>query len=92
MELFRLRVENLGRIADAELSIRPLTVFVGPNNTNKTWTAYALYGLAQRLCLDPRLRLAPSRTPVADLVEIDAAFQRIIEDTAARFVSSPITV
>lgn len=49
MELFKLRVQNLGRIADAELSIRPLTVFIGPNNTNKTWTAYALYALAKWL-------------------------------------------
>ena len=45
----KLSIRNLGRIAAAELDIKPLTVFVGPNNTNKTWTAYALYGLAKRL-------------------------------------------
>ena len=44
-----LIVNNLGRIKEARLDIKPLTVFVGPNNTNKTWTAYALYGLACRL-------------------------------------------
>lgn len=49
----RLGIRNLGRIAHAELDIRPLTIFVGPNNTNKTWAAYCLYGLAQRLTFDP---------------------------------------
>ncbi len=44
----RFRVEHLGQIASAELDIRPLTLLVGRNNTNKTWAAYALYGLLQQ--------------------------------------------
>jgi len=39
----KLTVDNLGRIEHADLDIRPLTVFMGPNATNKTWTAYALH-------------------------------------------------
>ena len=42
----KLIVNKLGRIDHAEIDVRNLTVFVGPNGTNKTWTAYALYGLA----------------------------------------------
>ena len=49
MELFKIRVKNLGKIKEAELDIRPLTVFCGPNNTNKTWVANSIYGLARRL-------------------------------------------
>jgi hypothetical protein len=45
----KLTIEKLGRIRQAELDIRRMTVFVGPNNTNKTWTAYSLYGLIRRL-------------------------------------------
>lgn len=41
-------VEKLGAIEHAELTIRPLTLFFGPNGTNKTWAAYALYGLLRR--------------------------------------------
>ncbi len=37
----RLKVTNLGKIKSADIEIKPLTVFVGENNTNKTWTAYA---------------------------------------------------
>src|SRR5580704_2483201 len=44
-----LILDKLGRIGHAELAIRPLTVFVGENNTNKTWAAYCLYGLARHL-------------------------------------------
>jgi hypothetical protein len=44
-----LILDKLGRIEHAELEIRPLTVFVGENNTNKTWAAYCLYGLARHL-------------------------------------------
>ena len=38
-----LVVENLGRIRSAAIDLRPLTVFVGPSNANKSWTAYAAY-------------------------------------------------
>jgi AAA domain, putative AbiEii toxin, Type IV TA system len=44
-----LTVNNLGRLKDAKVDIKPLTVFVGPNHTNKTWTAYSLYGIARNL-------------------------------------------
>jgi predicted ATPase len=33
---------NFGPIEKAEIELKPLTIFVGPNNAGKTWTAYAL--------------------------------------------------
>lgn len=47
----KLHLHNVGPIKDAHLDIRPLTIFVGPNNTGKTWAASALH-----LLLDPGLR------------------------------------
>lgn len=88
MELFKLRVENLGRIKQAELGIRPLTVFIGPNNTNKTWTAYALYALAQRLCAQPAYASNPAFSPAAELVEVDEQLQSAVEEQSTRFRSS----
>lgn len=41
----RFEVTNLGRIRHAVMDLAPFTVFVGENGTNKTWAAYALYGL-----------------------------------------------
>jgi hypothetical protein len=87
VELFKLRVENLGRIKQAELGIRPLTVFIGPNNTNKTWTAYALYALAQRLCALPAYASSPTFSPAAELVEVDSQLQSAVEAQSARFRS-----
>ena len=41
----RLSVANLGPIAKAEIDLRPLTVFVGPSNTGKSYLAMLVYAL-----------------------------------------------
>ena len=38
----KITVKNLGAVNEAEIDLKPLTVFVGHNSTGKTWTAYAL--------------------------------------------------
>ena len=45
-----IRFRNLGKIKKTELDLRPMTVIIGPNNSNKTYIAYSIYGLwrAQR--------------------------------------------
>ncbi|WP_437332029.1 AAA family ATPase [Sorangium sp. So ce394] len=43
----RITFSNLGTIKKTELDLRPLTVIIGPNNSNKTYVAYSLYGLWQ---------------------------------------------
>ena len=43
-----IAVENFGPITEANIDLRPLTVFVGPSNTGKTYFAtlvYALHGI-----------------------------------------------
>ena len=47
-----IAVENFGPIAEANIDLRPLTVFVGPSNTGKTYLAtlvYALHGAFNNL-------------------------------------------
>lgn len=41
----RVRVKNFGPIAEASFELRPLTVFVGPSNTGKSYLAGLLYAL-----------------------------------------------
>ena len=41
----KVKFWNLGSIKEAELDLRPLTVIIGPNNSNKTYIAYSIYGL-----------------------------------------------
>ena len=42
---FRLEARNLGPLAEAKVDLRPLTVFVGPSNTGKSYLATLLYAL-----------------------------------------------
>lgn len=49
----RLLIRNLGRIEQADIDVRPLTVLIGPNGTNKTWTVYVLYALLRELSWGP---------------------------------------
>lgn len=38
----KIKICNLGPVKEADIDLRPLTVFIGPNNTGKSWTAYAV--------------------------------------------------
>ena len=40
-----LDVKDFGPIVEASLGLRPLTVFVGPSNTGKSWLATLIYAL-----------------------------------------------
>jgi hypothetical protein len=66
----KLTLHNLGCIREAEIDWRPLTVFVGPNNTNKTWAAYAAWavGRCQRPMASDPLLISPSLAPLVDRV------------------------
>lgn len=41
----RIDVENFGPIEKGEIDLRPLTVFIGPSNTGKTYFAVLIYAL-----------------------------------------------
>ena len=47
---YRLDVEDFGPIAKASVDLRPLTVFIGPSNTGKSYLAILVYALHQ--CFD----------------------------------------
>ena len=44
---YRLDVRNFGPIVRAGVDLRPLTVFIGPSNTGKSWLAILIYALHQ---------------------------------------------
>jgi len=45
----KITFSNLGAIKKTTLDLRPLTVIIGPNNSNKTYIAYSIYGLLKEL-------------------------------------------
>ena len=54
-----LKVTNFGPIVEADVELRPLTVFVGPSNTGKSYLAILIYALHLLFAehLDPQFRL-----------------------------------
>ena len=54
-ESLQLSVSNFGPIAKAEIDLRPLTVFVGPSNTGKSYLAILIYTLHR--CFNDYIRL-----------------------------------
>ncbi len=52
---YRIDVRDFGPIARASVEMRPLTVFIGPSNTGKSYLAMLLYALHR--CLEVRGRM-----------------------------------
>lgn len=48
----KFKIKNFGNIKEAEIELKNLTVFVGENNTNKTWTAYLIYAFFSNRILE----------------------------------------
>ncbi len=69
---------NLGLIKKAEMELKPLTVIIGPNNANKTYIAYSIYGLMDCLSqlFSRRVFARPFREP-GDSVYWKASLQEL---------------
>jgi hypothetical protein len=76
----KFTVSHLGRIEGAEFDIKPLTIFVGKANTNKTWTAYTLYGMLRALARNARS--SPFNAPWVACPQLDNAIEQIAGRTA----------
>ena len=48
-ESLDLDIKNFGPIASASISLRPLIVFIGPNNSGKSYAARLLHSIAGTL-------------------------------------------
>ena len=42
---FKVKIQNIGKLADAEINVGDFTVFAGPNNTGKSFVSKFLYSL-----------------------------------------------
>ncbi len=49
----KFRIENLGRLDQAEIEVADLTVICGENNSGKTYATYALYGFLRMWAQSP---------------------------------------
>ena len=85
-------VKDFGPIEQANVSLRPLTVFVGPSNTGKTYLATLLYALHRIFCGFPQLPIVDSPTNNLQFHPFDT--HRVMEmrfsDEDIKFMSSLI--
>ena len=80
-EPLELEVSNFGPIVEAKIDLRPLTVFVGPSNTGKSYLAILIYALHRFFSgfKDNRLSFSPHFSK-----EIIDAFDRWAQETVGK--------
>ena len=77
----QIRIQNLGKLADATVRIRPLTVLAGANNTGKSFFSKGVYSICHAMNAD-HFRIVHSSaaaTVDSDLQKLDAYLLTIPE-------------
>ena len=103
-DTLKLKVTDFGPIVNAEIDLRPLTVFIGPSNTGKSYLAiliYALHRVFSRTMGYPRRRYLPigysaiqklSASKVNALVESARPAVTALEENGSRSLVLPAPV
>lgn len=95
-DYLRLTVENFGPIAAADVEMRPLTVFVGPSSSGKSYLAKLVYALHQSFGSHPSFRRSRwkrvdyfdrTKTPV----DLDAVAEWLEEYLAVDLMDDELT-
>lgn len=76
-----IEVSDFGPIVEASIDLRPLTVFVGPSNTGKTYLATLIYALHRYFSG----RSTPWRFPLNYQRLLDVSPQHVVRETADAF-------
>ncbi len=75
--MLTVSVKNLGPIAEGTVDLKPLTIFVGPSNTGKSYMATAIYGVMKALKRDNLV--APRRMFVGGAMYTDKVIGNLWE-------------
>src|SRR5579859_2757665 len=73
----KITIHNLGVIREAEFDLKPLTVFVGPNNSGKTWLAYTLMGIFGTYGMEKYVQ-AYASSEQKEYPRLDRAIERVL--------------
>ncbi len=80
----KLEIRNLGVLEEAKIDLKPLTIFVGPNNAGKTWLAYTFAGILGDYGWSQYLRAYIAGDVQDPYPRLDTAIQHILEEGDAR--------
>ncbi len=92
-ESLELQVANFGPIVQANVKLRPLTVFVGPSNTGKSYLAILIYALHRIFSGDAYLVSRRSHRELPSLLGLGGPRPRSLSeevDSAVRHVASSL--
>ena len=88
--MLTVSVENFGPIREGTVELRPLTVFVGANNSGKSYMAMLLYAISRALFLDATWevrrmsRQGSLRSGTAAPIDVSERALATVEDAEAR--------
>ncbi|MGH2497199.1 MAG: AAA family ATPase [Ktedonobacteraceae bacterium] len=80
----KVSVRNLGVIKEAEIDLKPFTVFIGPNNAGKTWLAYALSGILGPYGWDQYTKAYIDNKVKETYPPLDTAVQQVLDNGIAK--------
>ena len=76
----KFHIENLGAVHQADIEVKPLTVFVGPNQTGKTWTSYLIGGALSKYNWSKYRDDYANRETSEDYPPIEDAIDQLLEE------------
>ncbi len=76
----KVKIKNLGAVHEADIELRPLTVFVGANNTGKTWAAYALSAVLGQYGWDKYTSAYVADKVSDQYLPIEKAIEQLLEE------------
>ena len=76
----KVTVQKLGVIQKADIDLKPLTIFIGPNNTGKTWLAYILAGIFGTRGRDEYARAYAAGELSAAYAPLDNAIEKVLAE------------
>ena len=83
-----LEVANFGPIVEAKIDLRPLTVFVGPSNTGKSYLAILIYALHRFFRAGPYPIMQPITNGSLDDLDLPDEFNRLPDDEFDRILQA----
>lgn len=81
----KIEVRNLGVITEAQIDLKPLTIFVGPNNAGKTWLAYTLAGILGDYGREKYVKAYINGSIEDTYPSLEAAIQQVLDKGNAKF-------
>ncbi len=76
----KVRINNLGAVKHGDIQLKPLTVFFGPNNTGKTWTAYIISAILGKWGLQAYTSAYATEKLAEVYPAIESASESLIEE------------